>query len=44
MNSKIVIVIMAQLILACAPLNSQAAAPDRDIDSEQLFNIGWEPS
>jgi hypothetical protein len=44
MNSKMVIVIVVQFILACEPLNRQAAAQDRDQDPEQLWNIGWELS
>jgi len=42
MNSKTVIVVVMQLMLACAPLNSQAAALDRDMDPEELRNINLE--
>ena len=44
MDSNILVGVVVQLILACAPLNSQAAALDRDLDPEQLWNIGWELS
>lgn len=44
MNSNMVIVIVVQFIFACAPLNRQASALDRDKDPEQLWNIGWELS
>ncbi len=44
MKSNRVIVVSVLFILACPPLNRQAAALDRDQDPEQLWNIGWELS
>jgi hypothetical protein len=44
MNSKTVVVVAVQLMLACAPLTREAAALDRDNDPDQLWNIGWELS
>jgi len=44
MNSRMVIVVVVQFILACTPMNRQAAAQDRDQDPEQLWSIGWELS
>ena len=39
MNSKIVIVVAVQFMLACAPLVGQAAALDRDKEQDQLWNM-----
>jgi hypothetical protein len=42
MNSKIVIVVLVQFMLACATLDGQAAALDQDKDPNQLWNINRE--
>ena len=39
MNSKIVIAVAVQFMLACAPLVGQAAALERDKNPDQLWNI-----
>ena len=39
MNSKIVIAVAVQFMLACAPLVGQAAALDRDKDPDLQWNI-----
>jgi hypothetical protein len=44
MKNNVVILIMFQVILAGAPLNSQAIASDRAQDPEHLWDIGWELS
>jgi hypothetical protein len=44
MKNNVVILIMFQVILAGAPLNSQATAFDHAQDPEQLWDIGWELS
>jgi hypothetical protein len=44
MKYNVVILIMFQVILAGAPMNSQANAFDRAQNPEQLWDIGWELS
>jgi hypothetical protein len=44
MNSKLVIVLVVQFMLGCAPLNRQAAALERDQESVQQCNINQELS
>jgi hypothetical protein len=44
MNSKLVIVLVVQFILGCAPLGRQAAALERDQDSVQQCSLCRKPS
>jgi hypothetical protein len=44
MNNKLVIVLVVQFMLVCAPLSWQAAALERDQDSVQQCSLSRKPS